>query len=563
VVATGLKASHNYLVTGYAIAQNTSAAAATCRIYVTTTAGNNVGPNVGAWITYEANLAANQVPATGYSHGTTGSFIYTPAVDGDVSFTIYSSGTAGAMSFGPNNCAIFVADLTGTQGPIGATGPVGPAGPAGGGSIIVSVRAYRSAAFTTSTTLTSFIFDTDSGTNFWDTQNAFNNGVFTCPVAGKYRVTCSYVMAVGTGYWVEAVIAKNGVQYAWNFSGPSGGASTYTTAAVTDTMDLAVGDTIGTMIQASGAFALLNDARGTFLTIDLIGGTGPQGATGPTGPAYAAGQMYSLVYYQTIPAPKVASNPYTVTHNLGTTFPMVQLWDALTLQLVNAQVQVVDANRVQISVAADMPNPVNVSIMGVAASPVPINPGDLATKAYVDAKTATLPAPVTSGTTIQSFTDVLGDVWVAKNGVNGGAWKRARDVVHCEYYRAAAHTFPTAWTAFSFDGLLSDAYGLYVAPLFTPPVAGLYDFTMVLTANPTATGQHVDISLYNTTTAGYLLALNQQSAQASWGVAPMLHAKRVLAATDVIQTRNLAAAALTGQTGGLSTLLAIAYLGTG
>lgn len=109
--------------------------------------------------------------------------------------------------------------------------------------------------------------------------------------------------------------------------------------------------------------------------------------------------------------------------------------------------------------------------------PDPLSPQDVATKRYVD--THSVPPPVTTGTTIQSFTDPQGFVWVAKNGVNGGAWKMARDVVHARVYRAAAFTIAVG-AALMFDtvagAMAEDDYGLYSTATgeFSCPVAGIY-----------------------------------------------------------------------------------------
>lgn len=88
-----------------------------------------------------------------------------------------------------------------------------------------------------------------------------------------------------------------------------------------------------------------------------------------------------------------------------------------------------------------------------------------------------LPNPVTTGTTIQAFTDaVAGEVWVAKNGVNSGTWRKAREVLHACVGRAAAFTATTA-ALFGWDTTINDAYGLFVgSPTygFVVPVAGLY-----------------------------------------------------------------------------------------
>src|SRR5215831_4318013 len=154
-------------------------------------------------------------------------------------------------------------------------------------------------------------------------------------------------------------------------------------------------------------------------------------------------QTYTFSYTQTVTTP-VSGSTYTITHNLNTTVPVVQTWDAVTLQLVEVQVRVVNANQVALSVAQSMPNNINVIVMGVSQTPAPVNPGDLASKSYVDAKTATLPAALAAGAAFQSFTDALGDVWVAQGGVNSGAWKRARDVLKSRVYRVATYNLPTA-----------------------------------------------------------------------------------------------------------------------
>jgi hypothetical protein len=102
------------------------------------------------------------------------------------------------------------------------------------------------------------------------------------------------------------------------------------------------------------------------------------GTPGPT-----AANVYYLTYYQTIPAVQ-AGSPYTLNHRLNSTQIIVQLWDATTLQLVQAQVQIIDANNIRISVAQSMPNAVNAVVMIGPSTPAAVNPGDMASKSYVD-----------------------------------------------------------------------------------------------------------------------------------------------------------------------------------
>jgi hypothetical protein len=274
----------------------------------------------------------------------------------------------------------------------------------------------------------------------------------------------------------------------------------------------------------------------------------------------------NFVYRQTLTAPTAASSPYPIPHNLGTQYVHVQIWDAVTGLLVQAQVQVVNVNTIQLSVTQNMPNNVNVVVMGSANLPAPVNPTDIASKSYVDARTPNLPAPVTSGSGVQSFTDVLGDVWVAQNGVAGGAWKRARDVLHGFYHRAGAWTAPTAWANFVYDTLDSDPYVMYNTStgVFTPPVAGMWQIRMFLTVSPSAAALHFDISLFNNTTGNYLMTCSQRAdASSTWGVDPLLIWWGKLGLTDAIQTRNLCAAAYGGQVSPYSNCFDAHYMGTG
>src|SRR5215467_878524 len=101
------------------------------------------------------------------------------------------------------------------------------------------------------------------------------------------------------------------------------------------------------------------------------------------------------------------------------------------------------------------------------------------------------PAPLTSGSTIQSYTDPTGEVWVAKNGVNSGQWRKARDVLFCRVYRQAAYTLsstPNGQTC-PFDTALRDVYGMFTAPTITLPIAGLWRAGAVIELGSTAVNQ--------------------------------------------------------------------------
>lgn len=88
-----------------------------------------------------------------------------------------------------------------------------------------------------------------------------------------------------------------------------------------------------------------------------------------------------------------------------------------------------------------------------------------------------IPPPVNTGSTIQSYTDPLGDLWVAKNNVNNGNWQRAIDVLTCRHARSAALTLSGASDQLVIlDGTSWDPYSLYdtTTGFFTLPVAGIW-----------------------------------------------------------------------------------------
>jgi hypothetical protein len=105
------------------------------------------------------------------------------------------------------------------------------------------------------------------------------------------------------------------------------------------------------------------------------------------------------------------------------------------------------------------------------------------------------PAPVTIGTTIQTYQDPTGEWWVAKNGVRSGIWYKARDVLHCRYSRSAAYTFATTGTLFPWDWMVRDPYTLWRSGgTFVLPISGIwradYQLVVAFTAT-TASGQYV------------------------------------------------------------------------
>jgi hypothetical protein len=105
------------------------------------------------------------------------------------------------------------------------------------------------------------------------------------------------------------------------------------------------------------------------------GPPGPPGMPGPPGDPGPVGNSYIALL-----AAPVGGTPYTVSHNLNSTNPLVQLWDAVTGSLVQGEITVVDYSTVQVTFLVQPPNAVNVVIaVGIPAAG---EPGGGATLAY-------------------------------------------------------------------------------------------------------------------------------------------------------------------------------------
>jgi hypothetical protein len=168
-----------------------------------------------------------------------------------------------------------------------------------------------------------------------------------------------------------------------------------------------------------------------------------------------------------------------------------------------------------------------------------------------------LPAPVTTGTTVQSYTDPMGEVWVAKNGVNAGAWRKARDVLHAYMNRAGAFTITTANQNVPYDTVGKDDYGMYSAASvgFVAPVAGWYRVGSGHAWNPTAAGHWCNISVQGAA-SNCVAASGIQSPL-------VIHAITYLAASAVINVTLAASASFAMGGGSANNYAYFDYLGSG
>jgi hypothetical protein len=157
--------------------------------------------------------------------------------------------------------------------------------------------------------------------------------------------------------------------------------------------------------------------------------------------------------------------------------------------------------------------------------------------------------------------DMNGDWWVCKQGVNGGLWRRARDVLHCRYWRATAWTTPTGSPAtVIYDHMANDPYGLYTGGQGVVPIAGLWRCRALYSANSTATAQFLitNIATPDGAQTGQGIAITS----GVQGMTPAAEVQRICAAGDVFTPQCQGSAALAGNVAPY-VAFTLDYLGTG
>jgi hypothetical protein len=173
--------------------------------------------------------------------------------------------------------------------------------------------------------------------------------------------------------------------------------------------------------------------------------------------------------------------------------------------------------------------------------------------------------PATTSATLLSKPDASGKLWVAKAGVNGGAWKQARDVLSCRADRNAAINLPSGGAAnMGCDQIVSDPYGMYnnATGVFTAPVSGKWRMVWNLAAAMTASGQWIGAAL----TGAAVVQAFAQASSANVVTASIVIDQVIAAAATVTLQANCSTAgiACANIAFGISrTWFTAQYLGTG
>jgi hypothetical protein len=176
--------------------------------------------------------------------------------------------------------------------------------------------------------------------------------------------------------------------------------------------------------------------------------------------------------------------------------------------------------------------------------------------------------PVAAGAPLAAYTDpITNEVYVAKGGVNGGAWRKARDVLYCRYYRATAFNTTTAVGVLPFDTVIADPYGLYnpTSGIFTVPVAGRYAFYSTATATPTAAGQNFQLYFSHNSPTNQIVyaSVSSGGSGAGYRQVPTCRYQDNLSAGDTVYTNQVATAVLPVYPGAPYTYFYADYHGTG
>jgi hypothetical protein len=181
-----------------------------------------------------------------------------------------------------------------------------------------------------------------------------------------------------------------------------------------------------------------------------------------------------------------------------------------------------------------------------------------------------LPAPTVSAT-VQSFVDVNGEVWIAKNTVNGGAWKRARDTLFGLIINSAGYTtLASPGGIVPYSATSKDTWGIATgSPNYglTAPIAGWYRIVASLVGTTTSANNDMQGQIQQNILPATITSLTSDNAitpATSGNIGWRSQVDAYLNATDYVNVKlyELTPAAISTSVP-LGNRLELNYLGTG
>ncbi len=171
--------------------------------------------------------------------------------------------------------------------------------------------------------------------------------------------------------------------------------------------------------------------------------------------------------------------------------------------------------------------------------------------------------PLAAGAALSSYTDPSGRVWVAKGGVNGGAWRRAVDALHVRCWRNGA--FNVGNTPLTMDATTAadDPYGLWstASGTLVVPVPGLWLVNARMGVTPSAAGTWAMMFLIRTGSASTSLAGPTAHAASTAGLGAPVNTSLRCAVGDVLSFSMNGSG--TGATNPSNTYATLDYIGNG
>jgi hypothetical protein len=173
-----------------------------------------------------------------------------------------------------------------------------------------------------------------------------------------------------------------------------------------------------------------------------------------------------------------------------------------------------------------------------------------------------LPAPLAAAAPFSSFTSPDGEVWVAKGGIAGGAWRRARDVLHVFISRTGTAALAGNNSLIPYDTVQADPMGLGITSNgFSCPIAGSYQIHGQYMYTSTAVNQPYSLGIWRNGAAQRLGEIALSNASGNVVCATVDGTMSDLSAGDLMQIYTNYSPAISASGGVAYTHMTARYIG--